>query len=54
MGYKLKTHSGASKRFKSTGSSIKVEVLIGIIFSQNNQLKEKDTIEVLTNFQVLY
>ena len=23
MGYKLKTHSGASKRFKRTGSSIK-------------------------------
>ena len=23
MGYKLKTHSGASKRFKKTGSSIK-------------------------------
>ena len=23
MGYKLKTHSGAAKRFKKTGSSIK-------------------------------
>ena len=23
MGYKLKTHSGASKRFKKTGSSVK-------------------------------
>tara|TARA_B100000963_G_scaffold355508_1_gene373893 strand:+ start:771 stop:962 length:192 start_codon:yes stop_codon:yes gene_type:complete len=23
MGYKLKTHSGASKRFKKTGTSIK-------------------------------
>ena len=23
MGYKLKTHSGASKRFKRTGSSVK-------------------------------
>ena len=23
MGYKLKTHSGASKRFKKTGSSLK-------------------------------
>jgi large subunit ribosomal protein L35 len=23
MGYKLKTHSGATKRFKKTGSSIK-------------------------------
>ena len=23
MGYKLKKHSGASKRFKSTGSSVK-------------------------------
>ena len=23
MGYKLKTHSGAAKRFKRTGSSIK-------------------------------
>ncbi len=23
MGYKIKTHSGASKRFKKTGSSVK-------------------------------
>ena len=23
MGYKLKTHSGAAKRFKKTGSSVK-------------------------------
>ena len=46
MTYKLKKHSGASKRFKKTGSSIRVEVLIEIIFLQSNLQKEKDIIEV--------
>ena len=32
MGYKLKTHSGASKRFKRTDLQLKVEVQIEIIF----------------------
>ena len=45
MGYKLKKHSGASKRFKRTGSSVKAGVLEGIIFYQNNLPREKDTIQ---------
>ena len=45
MGYKLKTHSGAAKRFKKTGSSVKVKVLIEIIFSLNSLQKEKDITE---------
>ena len=54
MGYKLKTHSGASKRFKKTGSSVKVEALIGIIFLLNSLLNVKDIIEALINLMVLY
>jgi len=51
MGYKLKTHSGASKRFKKTGSSVKVKALIEIIFSQSNLPKEKDITEDLISYQ---
>ena len=54
MGYKLKTHSGAAKRFKKLEHLLKVEALIEIIFLQNNQLKEKDIIEVLTSYLVLF
>ena len=46
MGYKIKTHSGAAKRFKKTGSSLKAEAPIEIIFLQSNLLKEKDIIGV--------
>ena len=45
MGYKLKTHSGAAKRFKKTGSSVKSKVLIEIIFLPNSLQKEKDITE---------
>ena len=45
MGYKIKTHSGAAKRFKKTGSSVKAEVQTEIIFLQNSLLKEKDITE---------
>ena len=48
MGYKIKTHSGASKRFKKTGSSVKVEVQTETIYLQNRRLKERDIIEVST------
>ena len=47
MGYKLKKHSGASKRFKRTGTSVKVEAQAEIIFYLNNLRKEKDIIEDL-------
>ena len=43
MGYKLKTHSGAAKRFKKTGSSLKSKALIETIFLLNSLQKEKDT-----------
>ena len=47
MGYKLKTHSGAAKRFKKNRLfSVKVKVLIEIISLQNSLQKEKDIIEV--------
>ena len=45
MGYKLKTHSGAAKRFKKTGTSVKSKSAIEIISLLNNLLKEKDTTE---------
>ena len=38
MGYKLKTHSGASKRFKKTGSSVKSRSS-----SRNNILTKQST-----------
>ena len=45
MGYKLKTHSGAAKRFKKTGSSVKAKVQIEIISLLNSLQKEKDITE---------
>ena len=48
MGYKLKTHSGASKTLQENWEfSKKVEALIEIIYLRNNLQKEKDIIEVL-------
>ena len=46
MGYKLKTHSGASKRFKKQAHLLKAEAQIEIIFFQSKPLKEKDITEV--------
>ena len=47
MGYKLKKHSGASKRFKKERDlPLKVEVLGEIIFFQSNLQKERDITEV--------
>ena len=44
MGYKLKTHSGAAKRFKKLVVQLRVEALIGIIFLQNSLQKENGII----------
>ena len=50
MGYKLKTHSGAAKRFKKTGSSIKSKSANrNHILTKQPTKKEKDIIEVLIN-----
>ena len=46
MGYKLKTHSGAAKRFKKTGTSVKSKSAHELIFLLSNQRKEKDITEV--------
>ena len=47
MGYKLKTHSGAAKRFKKPARLLKAEVLIEIIFLLSSLPKEKDIIGAL-------
>ena len=47
MGYKLKTHSGAAKRFKRTGSSVKSKSANRNYILTSNLLKEKDIIEGL-------
>ena len=52
MGYKLKTHSGAAKRFKKTGLLLKAKVQTEIISLLNSLQKEKDITEVLINYQV--
>ena len=41
MGYKLKTHSGAAKRFKKPDHPLKAKVLIEIIFLPNSLQKKK-------------
>ena len=46
MGYKLKTHSGAAKRFKKTGHLLRAKVQIEIISLLNSLQKEKDITEV--------
>ena len=46
MAYKIKTHSGAAKRFKKPVPLLKVKVQIEIIYLQSKLLKEKDIIEV--------
>ena len=45
MGYKLKTHSGASKRFKKTGSSVKSRSANRNHILTKQSTKEKDIIE---------
>jgi large subunit ribosomal protein L35 len=45
MGYKLKTHSGAAKRFKKTGTSVKSRSANRNHILQNSLLKEKDITE---------
>ena len=47
MGYKLKTHSGAAKRFKRTGTSVKSRSANRNHIFLNNLQKEKDIIEDL-------
>ncbi len=47
MGYKLKTHSGAAKRFKKTGSSVKSKSANRNHILTKQSTKEKDIIEVL-------
>ena len=47
MGYKLKTHSGAAKRFKKTGSSVKSRSANRNHILTKQSTKRKDTIEVL-------
>ena len=54
MGYKLKTHSGAAKRFKKTGSSVKSKSANRNHILTKQSTKEKDTTEALTNLQELY
>jgi len=46
MGYKLKTHSGAAKRFKKTGSSVKSKSANRNHILTNSLQKEKDITEV--------
>jgi large subunit ribosomal protein L35 len=41
MGYKLKTHSGAAKRFKKTGSSVKSKSANRNHILTNNLQKKK-------------
>ena len=41
MSYKQKTHSGAAKRFKKTGTSVKSRGANRILYYQNNQLKKE-------------
>ena len=43
MGYKLKTHSSAKKRFKATGSGLKEEALLALIFWQSKLQNENVT-----------
>ena len=45
MGYKLKTHSGAAKRFKKTGSSLKSRSANRNHILTKQSTKEKDIIE---------
>ena len=47
MGYKLKTHSGAAKRFKKTGSSLKSKSANRNHILTKQTTKERDTIEAL-------
>ena len=51
MGYKLKTHSGAAKRFKKTGSSLKSKSANRNHILTKQSTKRKDIIEALTNYQ---
>ena len=54
MGYKIKKHSGASKRFKKTKNSVKTRVRVEIIFYQSNQLRENGIKEELVIYQILH
>ena len=46
MGYKLKTHSGAAKRFKRTGKALKSRSANRNHILTKQSTKEKDIIEV--------
>ena len=46
MGYKIKTHSGAAKRFKKTGSSLKSRSANRNHILTKQSTKEKDIIGV--------
>ena len=54
MGYKLKTHSGAAKRFKKTGSSLKSRGANRNHILTKQSTKRKDTIVVLISLMALY
>ena len=45
MGYKIKTHSGAAKRFKKTGSSVKSKSAHRNHILTKQSTKERDIIE---------
>ena len=53
MGYKLKTHSGAAKRFKRTGTSIKSRSANrNHILTKQSTKRKKDIIEALISLLV--